>query len=262
MGRVQLFEWEDQPWLPGDLRDLITDHLRFTFASARAANLRETIASILAEPLRRSGASRIVDTCSGGGGPLPALLPILSERCGRTLTATLTDLYPNAAAFDRIEKETDGRVRGERQSVSAFDVPAALGEFQTLFTAFHHFAPDDARRILADAAARTQPIAVIEPFRRADLPLVTIGGFLRGLVLTPFVGPLTLSRLLWTYPIPISPFVLAWDGAVSCLRAYTAEDMEGFGRATAPAYRWSSGVTPIPGAPGGLSITWLIGEPA
>lgn len=245
MRRRHLFEWEDQPWLPGDLRDIITDHLRYTFSAPRASNMRETIVSILEEPLRKSGAVQIVDVCSGGGGPLPAVLPLLAERIGRPLQATLTDLYPNASAFNRIESQSNGAVRGERASVSAFDVPGELGMFQTLFTAFHHFLPEDAKRILADAAAKRRYIAIIEPFRRADFALVTLGGFLRGLLLTPFVGAVTLPRMLWTYPIPIAPFVLSWDGAVSCLRAYTAQEMEQLGREAAPHYRWSAGQRPF-----------------
>jgi SAM-dependent methyltransferase len=261
MARMQLFEWEDQPWLAKDLRDIITDHLRHTFSAPRAANLRDTVVSILEAPLNRSGATRIVDVCSGGGGPLPSVLPLLAERSGRSLTATLTDLYPNAGAFQRIQREKSGKVQGELRSVSAFDVPKELGEFQTLFTAFHHFHPEDAKRILADVASKGRAVAIIEPFRRADFSLVTIGGFVRGLILTPMVGPMTLTRLLWTYPIPISPFVLAWDGAVSCLRAYTAVEMQKLGEQAAPHYRWTSGEKRIPGAPGRLAITYLIGEP-
>jgi hypothetical protein len=261
MPRRHLFEWEDQSWLAKDLRDIITDHLRFTFSAPRATTLRETVVSILEGPLKRSGAQSIVDVCSGGGGPLPAVLPLLAERCGRVLRATLTDLYPNTSAFTKINRESNGVVYGELKSVSAFDVPRDLGEFQTLFTAFHHFRPCDALRILADAAAKGRYIAIIEPFRRKDLPLVAVGGFFRGLFLTPLVGPMTPSRLVWTYPIPISPLLLAWDGAVSCLRAYTPAEMENLGREAAPSYSWTSGERSIPGAPGGLAITYLIGEP-
>lgn len=253
MARMHLFEWEDQPWLPRTLRDIITDHLRYSFSAPGSANLRRTIVSILAEPLRRSGPSRIVDVCSGGGGPLPALLPKLSEAVGRPLTATLTDLFPNASAFARTTETTSGTVRGEPTPVSAFDVPHDLGEFQTLFTALHHFRPEDAKRILADAAHKRRPIAVIEPFKRQDIVMVTIASIIFGFVRTPIVGSLTLKRFLLTYVLPVSPFVLAWDGAVSCLRAYTAEEMAAMGREAAPEYRWTSGVTPIPGAPGGLA---------
>ncbi|NWH07316.1 MAG: class I SAM-dependent methyltransferase [Alphaproteobacteria bacterium] len=259
MGRARLFEWEDQPWLPRDLRDIVTDHLRFAFSAPGAVNMRETVADILEPPLRRSGSDTIVDVCSGGGGPLPAALPLLSARLG-PLKATLTDLYPNTAAFGQLAKKSEGALAGETRSISAFDVPAELGRFQTLFTAFHHFKPEDAKRILADAASKGRTIVVIEPFKRRDFWIVTFGGFLRGLVLTPVVGELTLARLLWTYPIPISPFVVAWDGAVSCLRAYGAPEMEALGREAAPSYHWEAGERPIPG-PLKLSITYLIGEP-
>lgn len=260
MARLHLFEWEDQPWLPTDLRDIVTDHLRFAFSASGALSMREAVADIIEPALRRSGSNTIVDVCSGGGGPLPAVLPILSERLG-ALKATLTDLYPNTAAFAQLAQASSGALVGETRSVSAFDVPADLGRFQTLFTAFHHFNPEDAKRILADAAAKGRTIVVIEPFKRADLAIVTLGGFVRGLVLTPMVGRLTLARLLWTYPIPISPFVVAWDGAVSCLRAYSAGEMEALGREAAPNYRWEAGERPIHGSPIKLSITYLVGEP-
>jgi hypothetical protein len=261
MARVHLFEWEDQPWLPRDLRDIVTDHLRFAFSSRRAVNMRETVADILEAPLRRSGQTCLIDVCSGGGGPLPAVLPLLSRRLGVELRATLSDLYPNEAAFRRAEAASNGTVTGEMRSISAFDVPADLGSFQTLFTAFHHFRPEDAKRILQDATAKNRTVVIVEPFKRADLPLVMVGGFVRGLVLTPVVGPFNVRRFFWTYPVPISPFVIAWDGAVSCLRAYSAEEMAALGRAAAPHYRWEAGERRIPDAPGKLSITYLIGEP-
>ena len=50
MARLQLFEWEDQPWLPSALRDFVTDHLRFAFNNPRAAGMRRTIAEILIPP--------------------------------------------------------------------------------------------------------------------------------------------------------------------------------------------------------------------
>lgn len=261
MARLHLFEWEDQPWLPRTLRDIITDHLRYSFSAPQSANLHETIASILEEPLRQSGASEIVDVCSGGGGPLPAVLPLLAARLDRRLTATLTDLFPNTAAFARTADETAGVVRGASAPVSAFDVPKELGRFQTLFTALHHFQPDDAKRILADAAGKGRTIAVIEPFKRADMAMVAIASIVFGFLRTPKVGPLTAKRFLLTYVLPLSPLVMAWDGAVSCLRAYSADEMAHMGREAAPHYQWTSGAKRIPGAPGKLSITYLIGAP-
>jgi hypothetical protein len=261
--RRHLFEWEDQPWLPTSLRDIITDHLQYAFASNRAKHLRETIVDILEPPLRRSGATQVVDVCSGSGGPLPALFDELTTRMGRPLTAKLTDLYPNDAAFEAVEVKSSGRVHGHLESVSAFDVPEELGSFQTIFTAFHHFSPDDAKRVLADAAKKHRTISIIEPFRRADLPFVAFGGLLRGILATPFIGRMSLARFLWTYPIPLSAMVLAWDGAVSCLRAYEPEEMLGLALEAVPTgYHWEAGRKTIPNSPAKLSITYLIGEPA
>ncbi|NOT41719.1 MAG: hypothetical protein HOP13_14620 [Alphaproteobacteria bacterium] len=87
MARLHLFEWEDQPWLPRTLRDFITYHLQFTFSVPETEPLREAVADILVPPLKRAGATHIVDVCSGGGGPLIAVLPHLSAQLGKRVTA-------------------------------------------------------------------------------------------------------------------------------------------------------------------------------
>ncbi|MDQ3100184.1 MAG: hypothetical protein M3R08_02245 [Bacteroidota bacterium] len=50
--------------------------------------------------------------------------------------------------------------------------------------------------------------------------------FIMALLITPFVRPLTLEQIIFTYLIPIIPFFFAWDGAVSNARTYTIEDMD------------------------------------
>jgi len=122
MARVHFFEWEDQPCLPRAIRDFITHHLQFTLSIPAAAPLRKTVTDILAPLLQRSGEMRVIDVCSGGGGPLIAVLPDLSARLGTQVTARLTDLSPNLEAFRAIEVETAGLATGELRSVSAFDV--------------------------------------------------------------------------------------------------------------------------------------------
>ena len=41
------------------------------------------------------------------------------------------------------------------------------------------------------------------------------------LLVTPLIRPFTLSRILWTYLLPLVPLTCWWDGIVSQLRAYT-----------------------------------------
>lgn len=261
MPRMHLFEWEDQPWLPRSLRDFITHHLQHTFSIPATAPLREAVADIVIPALQRTGQTHIVDVCSGGGGPLIAVLPALSARLGEPVTARLTDLFPNVDAFKAIEAETEGAATGERKSVSAFDVPRDLGKFETIFTALHHFRPEDAKRVLADAAAKGRTIAVIEPFNRKAVLPTTIGGFLLGVFRTPFMGRMSVARFLWTYPIPIAPLILAWDGCVSCLRAYTPGELESMGQEVAPHYTWEAGEREVVLPMAKLTLTFLIGEP-
>jgi len=261
MARLQLFEWEDQPWLPRALRDFITDHLQDTFSVPATQPLREAVVDILAPPLQRSGETNIIDVCSGGGGPLIAVMPTLAARLGTKVTAKLTDLFPNVDAFAAIERDTGGTVTGERTSISAFDVPKDLGCFQTIFTALHHFAPESAKKVLADAAAKRRTIVVIEPFNRKALVPTAIGGFLLGIFRTPFLGRMTLARFLWTYPIPIAPFILSWDGFVSCLRAYTTDELLAMARDVAPDYNWQAGERTAVMPSMSLTLTYLVGEP-
>jgi len=245
--------------LPASLRDLVTDHIRYSLGSPASIALHEAIVKILMPALERSGASHIVDTCSGGGGLMPAVMPMLRESLGRNLTMCLTDLYPNVPTLQQMAANSSGVITFSEKSVSAFDVPRALGTFQTLVTAFHHFKPEDARTVLRDACEKRRTIVVIEPFSRKDAVGVAFGSLLAGVVLTPWVGPLNWRRFLWTYPLPISAMVLAWDGVVSCLRAYSAGDMETLARDVSPTeYQWTAGYQPVPG---GMGITYLVGEP-
>lgn len=260
--RLHLFEWEDQPWLPRALRDFMTHHLQYTFSHPKAGALREAIVDILAPPLQRSGESSIVDVCSGGGGPLISALPHLSKRLGTQVTATLTDLFPNESAFREIARTTQGAVTGELRPVSAFDVPAELGGFETVFTALHHFRPDDAKRVLADAVAKGRTIAVIEPFNRKSVVLTGMGGVAIGLLRTPFMGRMTLARFLWTYPVPVAPLMFGWDGLISCLRAYSSEEMLAMGRAAGPDYHWTVGEREVALGWASLTLTFMIGEPS
>jgi hypothetical protein len=72
--------------------------------------------------------------------------------------------------------------------------------------------------------------------------------------------PLRWSRLLWTYLIPVIPFVLFFDGLISCLRAYSLGELQEMTSGLeGGGYRWEIGEKT-----GGLlpvRITYLIGCP-
>jgi hypothetical protein len=256
MKRRHLFELEDQAWFPATIRDLSTDYLHFV---QTAMKLHEPIAPLIADTLRATECTHIVDLCSGSAGPLPALLRDLDRR-GIRATATLTDLFPNLPAVARAVDEGNGRVAFERGRVDARAVPRHLTGLRTMFNGLHHFRPADATAILRDAAISGQPIAIFEVSNRSAATLLSI--LLMPIFVwlaTPFIRPFRWTRLLYTYPVPLVPLTCLWDGLVSQLRAYTAAELAALGAAAGPM-EWRSGHVPFPRGPG--RFTYLIGRPA
>lgn len=252
MQRHHLFEWEDLPWCPAPIRDGCTDYLRFML---HAGDSYAPIVPELTEALQQSRSPKIVDLCAGGGGPWPRLLPAL-RAAGIESKVTLTDRYPNptsSAALPGVTYHTD--------SVDALAVPASLYGFRTLFSSFHHFTPDAGKALIQSAVEAGQPIGIFEATQRSPLCiLLMLPTPLFALLATPFIRPFRLSRLLFTYVLPLIPFVILWDGLVSCFRTYTPDELKTMA-ASIPGsdrYIWEAGLakgaSPLP-------VTYLIGIP-
>ena len=138
--RLQLFELGDQSWFPATIRDLATDYLHFL--EARFALHRPAV-PLVAEMLRLSKATHVVDLCAGGGGPMPALLHALAAD-GMKPQVTLTDRFPNVPAFQRMADGSNGQICFHTEPVDARAIPPELHGLRTLFNAFHHFDPSAA----------------------------------------------------------------------------------------------------------------------
>lgn len=258
MRRIQAPELEDYEWFPAPLRDALTDVLRVSTTTMR---IFDGAVPVLRDLLEGSGASRIVDLCSGGGGPLVSVLGTLERRHGLRPEVILTDKYPNHAAFERAEAERPGQVRGRRESTDATRLPAELDGVRTIFNALHHFPPKLARAIFADAVERRQPIVSFEVVERSPAAALIVGGVPAvAWGLTPFIRPWKLSRFAMTYALPLVPAVTMWDGFASCLRAYSPEELEelvdGLG---GPDYRFRVEQHRARWTP--MRVTALIGEP-
>ena len=166
MKRLHLVEIEDQDWCPPAVRDAATDYLQFALATSKP--YRATI-PILVTALKRTGTRSILDLCSGAGGPWLWLHPALAEM-GIGMPVCLTDKYPNLKAFGRSSRLTNQTISYRPQPVDATRVPGELCGFRTMFTAFHHFRPEQACAVLADAVRQRQGIGVFEATERGALP--------------------------------------------------------------------------------------------
>jgi hypothetical protein len=203
-----------------------------------------------------AGVSRVLDLCSGGGGPWLGLSRSLREG-DVAAEVCLTDMYPNREAFERLKREAAVDFRAE--PVDATRIPRELSGFRTIFSSFHHFAPDEARAILRDAFAARQGIAV---FESATLEPRTLAGVflipILVILLTPRIRPFRWSRLLFTYLLPVVPFTIWLDGVLSCLRSYSQKDFqEMVSDLTAEDYRWEMGID----RSRFVAIAYLIGYP-
>ena len=87
MGRIHLFELEDQKWFPSFLRNYGTDFLQFL---SNKTKIYKPIVPVIAKGLKKSGTNQIIDLGSGGGGGFIWLNEQLKEEVPG-LTILLTD---------------------------------------------------------------------------------------------------------------------------------------------------------------------------
>jgi len=250
-----MFELEDLGWFPRTIRDLATDYLQFI--ETRFA-LHKPILLPLRQMLGETGIAQVVDLCSGAAGPVPALYESLIAE-GIPASFTLTDKYPNLSAFRRICSLHPAGIHYIEESVDAASAPRDMTGIRTIFNAFHHFTPEQARSVLACAVEAGQPIGIFEFPERSlatIIPLLFTPLFV-GLA-TPFIRPFRWRRLLWTYLLPLVPLTCLWDGVISQCRAYTAAEMLELTRGL-DGYRWTSDRAGIARTAGHL--TYLIGIP-
>lgn len=255
MRRREWFELHDHRLYPGFLRDLFTDALE---AIWNCTNSYRVIVPRLRAAMEKSGTHQIVDLCSGGGGPWIRLQEQFAMTERFPVSVWLTDKYPNERAL------TQGHAAREVKfypvSVDALQIPADLEGFRTIFSTFHHFNPEAARAILANAVIRHQGIAVFDAAKRSIRTMLTTAAVpVLCWWVTPRVQPFRWSRIVWTYLLPVVPLTLFVDGVLSCLRAYSLEDLQelaqDLGRG---AYIWEIGEQ----SGGRIGITYLIGRPA
>ena len=258
MPRIAAPELEDSSWFPASLRDAMTGFLR---VAADVSGISAAAAPLILEALDAGETDRLVDLCSGGGGPVISLVRRLRAEHGRDVSVTLTDLYPNDDAFTRVEAELPGHVTGRREATDATAVPAELTGVRTIFNALHHLPPPVASAVFADAAAKRQPIVTFEVVERGLQGVAIVGALPLGIVgLMPLVRPRRLAALALTYAVPVLAAAIVWDGFASCLRAYSVPELEAMiAPLQRPGYVFRVERHRVPWLP--ISMTSVIGLP-
>jgi|SRR3990172_5387144 len=221
---IHLFEFTDQSWCPRIIRQYMTDYLHFLITKGK---IYKPAIPIIKEIIDKTGIDELIDLCSGSGGGVDILQKELSKLCGKEIKVTLSDKYPNIEPFDILKNNSNGGLDYLKEPVDALHVPKHLKGIRTMFSAFHHFKPEQAKAILQDAVNNNIPICIFEGAGKRVLDFMGMLLFhsIIFIVVTPFIKPFRISRLFLTYIIPIVPITTVWDGLVSILRMYTPKDM-------------------------------------
>ncbi len=257
--RLHLFEFEDQAWFPNVIRTGGTDYLRYLLI---ATEVYKPCIRLLNELLNQTGETKIVDLCSGGGGYMEQVHNELKSIKKKDTSLTLTDKFPNIEAYQLLKNKTNGEIGFDSRSIDAANVPGDLKGIRTMFSAIHHFQPEQVRSVLQNAVDHNAPIAIFDGGDKSIFGIIGVLiihpiGFL---LFTPFFKPFKISRLFFTYIIPLIPLYTIWDGCVSIMRLYKPKELLKLANSISPrTYKWAAGKTK---SRFGLHASYLIGTPA
>ncbi len=190
---MHLKELEDYAWFPKILRKYQMDFIGFTVAKSK---LYESL--FIQTKIKQE---TIFDLCSGSGNPAIQLAQVSDKK------VILSDKYPQDQASIK--------------QVDILNYNFDKNYFYTVFNAFHHFDPEQQKTIvkkLQDEAADFIIVEILQPtiVNFIKISLTTTFG---QLIITPFIKPFSILRIVLTYLIPINIVTVTYDGLISVLKS-------------------------------------------
>ncbi len=259
MGRLHLLELHEQSWFPAPWRAMFQQTLGQTQATF---HVYRHVARDFARFLERLGCTEVLDLCSGAAGPLlrmrQDLVGLMPRGCAPRFV--VSDLYPPLERFEALAREYPEAIGYRASPVDAMNVPLDAPRVRTVFSALHHFRPEQVRSILADAARHADGFAAFEATRRTpQQTLAMLGLPLAFAAVGALARPRRPAHLLWHLAVPVVPFTAGLDGVVSCLRSYTdAELREIAASIDADDFVWEVGSRPMGDLPLG-EVKYIFG---
>ena len=257
MKRIHLFEFEDFKWFPDFIRDGGTDFLGFIL---QLTNFYDPSIKILEDVIKTTKHRHILDLCSGNGGPIESISQNINQELN--LKFMLSDKYPNIPAYKKLKQSSNNKIDYVSQSLDVMHMDARTTGIRTMFSAIHHFKPNEVRTIFKNTMKSKMPICI---FDSGDKHFGTIAGILLFhpilfFLCTPFIRPFKWTRIIFTYFIPIIPIYTIWDGIVSILRLYKPDELMEIAKSidSEKFYDWKCGKLR---SKMGFSLLYLIGTP-
>lgn len=240
--RLQLFEFNDAAWAPAPLKHQIIQALSRTMRWGRTL---DGLVPQFQRFVARTGATEVLDLASGAGGPAAILAEAIRRDGHAPPRMLLTDLLPQPGAWAQLKAELPGIIDFEPAPVDMTAISPALGAGRprSIINALHHFPPGLARRLLEGAAEGASGLFIAEALVRspARATAIALPG-IPALYLNPFLSrDERLSKLLWTWPVPLALAAGIWDGAVSSMRVYTEAELRELVQPWGRSWEWHYG---------------------
>ncbi|MEO5645305.1 MAG: class I SAM-dependent methyltransferase [Bacteroidia bacterium] len=202
-------ELEDQKWFSSLLRNFQTEFIGFIVVRLR-------VYDVFIQELKKITlpSCPMVDLCSGSGEPAITIF----RKSNRFTRLILTDKFPGRPELH------DDRITYEQMPADVLQMQFTPGIFYTMFNALHHFSDDDKVRLakkVLHVNSSASFVEILEPRISCFIKVIftsTIGT----LLMTPFIRPLSLSRLFFTYILPINILTITFDGIISVLKSRSA----------------------------------------
>ncbi|MBN1801951.1 MAG: hypothetical protein JW891_10620 [Candidatus Lokiarchaeota archaeon] len=220
--KIKLYELEDYRWCPKILRVFLSKYLGYL---QKKMEIYDPIVPKIVHLLKTTSSNTIIDMCSGSFGE--HIYQKLSE-IDDSIIVKLTDKFPEPDIIEHINR-SNSKLSYESKPLDAMNMPRSLKGLRTMFTAFHHFPPFKARKILQDAVDSNQPIAIFE------MSELNMKGFVATLF-SPFITMALVRKFarefklgwkayVFTWILPAFQAIVLWDGLVSALRTYSVHQM-------------------------------------
>ena len=170
-------------------------------------------------------------------------LPVIQEGLDRAPEKRVIPIpYRAGAGFETVEPLLDPSIPVEKGYP---EIPAGKERgLYLMVNSFHQLDMGEARRLLETIASRGQAVAILEGNNDSLRQILgmTIIVPLTILLTAPFVRPFRPGRILFTYLIPILPFMTLIDGSLALMKLYNPQDLEELvSTIPVPDYRWEAG---------------------
>lgn len=246
MKRIQSFEFNDIGRVPEYIRESTAEVLG---RSLRLSRIYEAAAPAFQEFCERSGATAILDLCSGSGEPVSILLDALRGEDFPVPRFKISDLHPNLPSMNIVARRHPRRISVIEKSLDATNVNDEYNEpARTIISAFHHFRPEMAVKILKDCVRNESSVFILEPMTRS-LPRALKLGIFYGVNIfgNPFMAPEHRpEKMKYTFLLPVIPGACVWDAMVSVFRIYDGDELHEMSRSFKNNYQWEYREISIP----------------